>query len=604
MKKLLYFGAISLSLGGCTLHSKEAASTAPGQNVAALVTCDPSKLKLDPQALGFLSLSLGSNTASFLELAHGKADVLVNDRDAKGRIIHYSNQAEDAANGAEGKTGKPWAHKDLETDQLPGTSTERAYAELGLTPGTQVLVAVIDSGMDITHEDLKDNIWVNDKPSDAQVGDVHGWNFLGAKDGTSVDWTNLEVTRELRRMRELKAKTESEGGALSNEDASYLAEVEKEYSDAVKTETDGLELRKKQKGELEVAIDTLKKACQISGDVLAEVRAIESSDASIQAAKKAALSYLEIGHDFAWFKRSIESRENSLKYYYNLENDPGRIVGDDPSNLEEVGYGNGNVMPVNAAEAHATHVAGIIGAIRGNGLGIDGQVANVKIMSLRAVPNGDERDKDVANAIFYAVDHGARVLNMSFGKALSPQKEYVWRALGYAESKGVLVVHAAGNDSADNDTAKHFPDRRVRDASGQVTKEFNNVIEVGASTRYADARLPATFSDYGKTSVDLFGPGAAILSTVPDGKYDEFDGTSMATPEVAGIAALILTQRPDLQAKDLRELLMKTAHRFEALQVNLPGSDPNNPTLRPFTELSIRGGVVNTLEALKLALGK
>ena len=242
--------------------------------------------------------------------------------------------------------------------------------------------------------------------------------------------------------------------------------------------------------------------------------------------------------------------------------------------------------------SHGTHVAGIIAAVRDNNLGMKGVATNVKIMALRAIPNGDERDKDVANSIRYAVDNGAQIINMSFGKAFSPFKKVVDEAVRYAESKGVLLVHAAGNSNQNNDTEANFPNRFDR-AKG---KEFTNWLEIGASSFQKGRSLPATFSNYGKKSVDFFAPGVDILSTVPDNKYDTYSGTSMASPTAAGVATLLLSYEPSMKAEELRALMIDTSRRYPKLQVNLPGSE--TPVL--FSSLSVYGSIVDVFEATKL----
>jgi subtilisin family serine protease len=242
---------------------------------------------------------------------------------------------------------------------------------------------------------------------------------------------------------------------------------------------------------------------------------------------------------------------------------------------------------------HGTHVSGIIAAARNNGIGIDGVANNVKIMAIRAVPDGDERDKDVANAIRYAVDNGAQIVNMSFGKAFSPNKSYVDEAIKYAESKGVLLVHAAGNSGENSDIAKNYPNKYVT-----KKKVAGNWIEVGASAWGDGDKLAASFSNYGKKNVDLFAPGVEIYSTTPGNKYESLQGTSMASPVTAGVAAILLSYFPDLSAADLKDILMKSVRTFDGLMVVKPGTKDE---MVDFTSLSVSGGIVNAFTAVKLA---
>jgi subtilisin family serine protease len=287
-----------------------------------------------------------------------------------------------------------------------------------------------------------------------------------------------------------------------------------------------------------------------------------------------------------------DSYKTAMEYGYNLDFDPRSIVGDNYAVLNEKGYGNNNVK--GSVPVHGTHVAGIIAANRKNEIGIKGIADNVKIMAIRAVPNGDERDKDIANAIRYAVDNGAHIVNMSFGKDYSPQKEYVDQAVKYAEQKNVLLIHAAGNDNDDNDSKPSYPNRFYNDG-----KEAKNWIEVGASSWGADESLTAEFSNYGKKSVDFFAPGVEIYSTTPNNTYKEQNGTSMASPAVTGVAALLMSYFPELTAVQVKDILRESTRKFDNLNVLKPGSTTEKVTLK---ELSISGGLVNAYEAVKLAI--
>merc|ERR1712232_1437937 len=220
---------------------------------------------------------------------------------------------------------------------------------------------------------------------------------------------------------------------------------------------------------------------------------------------------------------------------YDLNFDGRAIVGDNPKDLNDTNYGNGDVIGSKEEESHGTHVSGIILATRNNNIGMNGVANNAKLMSVRAVPDGDERDKDVALAIRYAVDNGAKVINMSFGKAYSPYRHWVFDAIKYAEKHDVLLVHAAGNSNKDIDVKDNWPN----DSEDKVTEIADNVITVGAMSVNFDEHLPASFSNYGQKNVDVFAPGVQIYSTIPKDEYARYNGTSMASPEVAGIATLI-----------------------------------------------------------------
>ena len=284
---------------------------------------------------------------------------------------------------------------------------------------------------------------------------------------------------------------------------------------------------------------------------------------------------------------------NQVEFSYNLDYQAREIIGEDLSNLAELGYGNNDVIGIDTDNTHGTHVAGIIAAKRDNDIGINGIANDVKIMALRAVPDGDEYDKDVANAIRYAVDNGAKIINMSFGKGYSPNKDYVDEAVKYAEKHGVLLVHAAGNAGADLDIAPNFPTKKMgkKDIA-------TNWIEVGASSWGEDSQLAASFSNYSSKSVDVFAPGVQIFSTGPGNDYIELDGTSMASPVAAGVAAILLSYYPHLSPVDIKDILMQSSRKFDGLMVIKPGTEDEEVD---FSKLSVSGGIVNAYEAVKLA---
>ncbi len=297
-------------------------------------------------------------------------------------------------------------------------------------------------------------------------------------------------------------------------------------------------------------------------------------------------------------KTDLEYQKEGKEFYepqvtqYNL-NFKGRTTGDDPYDIKDVPYGNANTIGSVDDEMHGTHVSGIAMATRDNGIGMNGVAQNVKLLSVRAVPEGDEYDKDVALAIRYAVDNGAKVINMSFGKYYSPNAEWVYEAIKYAASKDVLLVHAAGNDHKNIDKSDNFP----TDAPNKVDEIADNVITIGAMTRHFNEDLVATFSNYGKLNVDLFAPGLEIYSTVPKNGYKSIQGTSMAAPEVAGVASLIRSYYPELSASQVKHILMNSGTKVD-LNVKLPGGDGK---MVPFSDLSVSGRILNAYNALKMA---
>lgn len=500
-----------------------------------------------------------------------------------------------------------------------GIRAEETYKEFGMPIGAEIIVAVIDSGVDVNHEDLQGKIWINsdeiannglDDDKNGYIDDVFGWNFIGGSDGMAsieaandlengirlvkgkesaqVNADSLEITRELTRMKKLKSRVEELGEDLNAEQVAYLdklqAEVGTEVADAkriVSAYTVRLETYTKS--------EAILKAAGVSIITVENVRAVNSTDPNVIQAKKDMLSLLSSGLTFDRITQVIAHYSDTVNYHYNEDFNPRLIVGDNYTDLAQKIYGNNDVIGPDSS--HGTHVSGIIAATRDNSIGTKGVATNVKIMAVRVVPNGDERDKDVANGIRYAVDNGAKIINMSFGKAYSPYKKAVDEAVRYAESRGVLLVHAAGNDNRNLDIAPSFPSRADKKGS-----DFSNWLEIGASAFQKGVGLPAEFSNYGSKTVDFFAPGVDIHSTTPDNQYDTYSGTSMATPVVAGVAALILSYEPNLDPVAAKSLMIDTSRRYPNLKVNLPGDSKQIL----FSGLSIHGTIVDAFEATKV----
>jgi subtilisin family serine protease len=506
---------------------------------------------------------------------------------------------------ADTTTGEPpqnWWQLDPATNHVNGIALDRAYAEL--LPGRTarpVVVAIIDSGVDVSHPDLAANVWTNpreiagngkDDDGNGYVDDVHGWDFIGGRDGRDVDHDTYESVRIYAHLR---AKYE-------NADPATLDEAGKreyqQYQDMKrKLEAD----RSQAAQELAAAKGIIAQLQQIetvlrpalNGDsvTVENVRRLNSMRLDVQEARERYLAAASQGLTMAVLEEYRQDQENKLQFGLNPAYNSRTIVGDDTTTLNERGYGNNDVTGPDAK--HGTHVAGIIGAVRGNGMGLNGIAPAVRLMILRAVPDGDERDKDISNAIRYAADNGAQVINMSFGKAYSPQKGAVDEAVRYAESKGVLFVHAAGNEGANLDTSPSYPTRTF--LSGGMA---HNWIEVGASAPGSSDSLAADFSNYSRTGVDVFAPGVSIWSTVPHGGYERLQGTSMAAPVVTGVAALLLSYYPTLTAAQVKDIIMQSATHFPNQTVVRPGQ---GSVRVPFEQLSAAGGVVNVYNAIRLA---
>ncbi len=446
-----------------------------------------------------------------------------------------------------GKLSEPelqrWSHLDLAKDSIPGMSVDKAYAELLKgKQGVKVIVGIVDSGVDIDHEDLKSVVWTNkkeiagngiDDDKNGFIDDIHGWNFLG-----DAVHENLEMTRIVKK---------GDDGSATYKRA--LAAYDKKYSEALED-----------KKNVDFLVDNdkaIQKYLNKEDYTIEDLNAIVTMSPYLNRSKMIMTDVAT--NNGSTFRTKIEDYGkgvyDQLNYNLNKEFDGRKIVGDNPEDIKNTKYGNNIVFGPNKEEAlHGTHVSGIIAQVRGNGLGGDGVADNVEIMAIRAVPDGDEYDKDIALAIRYAVDNGAKVINGSFGKSYSPHKQWVFDAIKYAEKKDVLFVHAAGNDGEDIDLPanENFPND-----SQDNKKEFaSNVLTVGALNNQYGNSVIASFSNYGTFNVDVFAPGAAIYATVPNNKFLYEDGTSMASPNAAGVAALIRSYYPKLSAKQVKQILM------------------------------------------------
>lgn len=516
------------------------------------------------------------------------------------------------------QTPKGWHMMDKAASGYYGISMDKAYqfVKSKNLKSTPVIVAVIDSGIDTTHEDLKPILWVNpkeipgngiDDDKNGYVDDVNGWNFLGNADGKNVEQDSYEAARVYHN---LKSKWENVDPKLVKltADANYEFEMWRRSKEEVagsEEKTSAIELMFLQRAyeNCEKSDSILRKAMGKETYTGKELGAYEPTESSVKKAKNT-LYGLMSGNNalddtnktfLEGFKEYLDSENKKASAADQApENYRADVVKDNYADFNDKYYGNGNVYVSDKSALHGTHVSGIIGAVRGNGKGMDGVADNVKVMMIRAVPDGDEHDKDIALAIRYAVDNGARVINMSFGKGYSPEKKWVDDAVKYAESKGVLLVHAAGNDGKNLDTSYNYPTPNFLD--GTVA---TNWITVGASgpKNSGGENLAASFSNYGKKEVDVFSPGVKIYATVPGGnKYQNLQGTSMASPVVAGIAAFIMEYYPALSARQVKSVIEKSA-----VKLNEKVSNPGTGDEVNFSELSKTGGEVNAYEAIKLA---
>jgi cell wall-associated protease len=483
---------------------------------------------------------------------------------------------------------KRWSHLDLVKDSIPGMSVDKVYSELlkGKT-SAPIIVGIVDSGVDIEHEDLKSVIWTNkneipgnkiDDDKNGYVDDVHGWNFLGNCTKENYEYERIINNKKLV------------------DEATYLK---------AKAINDGkIEEANQTKFQIELALNGTKKADETLAKLLGkptytaeELDAIGSTDPEVVQSVTIMKQMLSYGLSVADLKKEIEKElESYIKVQSgeNLKTNYRKVVGDNPDDIKDTKYGDNNVMGPDKEEIlHGTHVAGIVAQVRNNKIGGDGIANNVQILTVRAVPDGDEYDKDIALGIRYAVDNGAKVINGSFGKAFSPHKQWVYDAIKYAESKDVLIVHAAGNDAKDIDKEDNFPN----DSDDKVTEFADNMITVGALNYEYGTNVVADFSNYGKLNVDVFAPGVKIYASTPNNTYQFLQGTSMASPNVAGVAALIRSYYPTLTAKQVKHILMDSGTAITT-EVTIGGDPSNN---RPFSQLSQSGKMVNAYNAMVMA---
>jgi cell wall-associated protease len=501
-----------------------------------------------------------------------------------------------------------WQHLDLIQDSIPGMSVDKAYKFLEGKTSVTVIVGVVDSGTDLKHEDLVDVAWVNanetagngiDDDKNGYIDDIHGWNFLGKSYKEHLEYERILMNPSVA-------------------DAETLAEVKAFYQEKLDAAKKANETLLQNKTRYEQLLQGVKTADEAfvkhfgkEDYTKEEVLAIETTDENLSNQ----ITFANQMHAFGLpsIAAAKTELEGGVNYFIdqlagnkkivsgdNLKTDYRTVVGDNAYDInDKPGYGDGNSGHSEIDEAHGSHVSGIIGATRNNGKGMNGVANNVKVMAVRSVSGGDEYDKDVALGIRYAVDNGAKVINASFGKAFSPNKEWVYDAIKYAAKNDVLIVNAAGNDGKNIDVEKTYPN----DSEDLKTEISDNVITIGAMSANYNENLPASFSNYGKINVDVFAPGVQIYSTTPENGYEKFSGTSMAAPSTAGVAALIRSYYPKLTASQVKHILMNSGSLI-TIDVIKPGSqsreNPNGEKV-PFTDLSVSGRVVNAYNALLMA---
>ncbi|HLG38162.1 MAG TPA: S8 family serine peptidase [Chitinophagaceae bacterium] len=504
-----------------------------------------------------------------------------------------------------------WHLLDQEKVGYMGISLQKAYDLLKGRKSTTVIVAVIDSGIDTAQEDLKNVLWKNQKEingngvdddKNGYVDDIYGWNFCGSKDGQNMLRNSHEIARVYHNWKkEFEGKEEKDMPSgkkfLYSQWIKASGIINKDYDEA-----------SKELPQISNILNTLEKTSKDISDYLSvkEFAVDQVKPLLADSARDIAMAatlwsdlFKQIDDTSAkntFFIEDIKGYKGQLdtKISRKLEEPKdwrSELVKDNYTDINDRSYGNNNLKE--GSGDHGTLVAGTIGAIRNNGTGVDGIADNVRIMAIRAVPGGDEHDKDIALAIRYAVDNGAKIINMSFGKPVSPYKQFVDDAVRYAASKGVLLVHGSGNEGKDITTDIFYPNPVFIDG-----KKATNYITVGASGDESVGGYAAPFSNYSHQNVDIFAPGMNIHSTAPGNVYKNADGTSLACPVAAGVAALLKSYFPELSPEQIISIINTSGKPIDK-EVSVPGDEEKKVK---FSSLSSSGRIINAYEAVRLAL--
>jgi len=500
-----------------------------------------------------------------------------------------------------------WYNLSPKKDKIQGAEVDRTYNELigDKKPKKKIIVAIIDSGVDINHPELEGRIWTNpneitgnniDDDNNGYIDDIHGWGFLGNSKGENIEYENIEEIRIYRDFHPIFKDISSADLLPENQRNDYqiYLKCKEKYDNEftryskMKKNFDILEEN------LEYTEGIIKEYLNVDAYTPKDLKKIKDAPKRVMDSKEYLQNLYKKGFNNEMFKELKEHVDEQLGYNYNLDFQPRTIINDNPNDINDKNYGNNDVK--GPRPDHGTPVSGIIAAVRNNNTGIDGIAENVELMILRVVPNGDERDKDVALAIRYAVDNGANIINMSFGKNFSPHKQFVDEAIMYAEAHNVLLIHAAGNSSEDIDETERFPSQRLN--NGAYCQSW---ITVGANAYKLNKKLCGNFSNFGKLNVDIFAPGVDVVSLSPGNKYIKTDGTSFSGPVVSGVAALIWSYFPELSAIELKEILLQSGTNYASKKVYQPGSTRKNKIKVKFSDLSKTGSIINAYEAFKLA---
>lgn len=525
-------------------------------------------------------------------------------------------------NGISNLELKTWYQKDYIFDKTPGISLDKWYAENKKKPKKNIIVATLDTQIDTNHEDLKGQLWENkkeipnnniDDDHNGYINDIEGWNFLGTKSGNYTVWSNFEYVRIVREYNLLKQKKENEINSLEKHEYDVFKLSEKKLNTEIKYYNNWLEsleysvkIFPKVKDTLKYffpkenyslkQLDSLYKIYKINDKTFRQRRIDNDQDLG------ALVGFMKVRFEFneetiEKLKDKREQLDSIVNKNLNINYNERLFIGENSDSLEK-GYGNNKInskiIGIRNFNNHNTEVSGIIAANRENNIGINGFSNNIKIMPLSTSCSGDEHDKDIAMAIYYAVDNGAKIINMSFTKEFSLHKEWVFDALKYAEKHNVLVVHISGNDNFDIDINPIYPNDNDYTDKKEVC---NNFINVGSITQQLDSTFVSTFSNYGKENVDLFAPGSDIYTTSADNEYTTDSGTSLAAPMVSGTAALIWLYYPNFTVQEVKQIILESGTSYD-IEVLVPGGEGKKTK---FSELSKSGKVLNVYNAMKMA---
>lgn len=494
-----------------------------------------------------------------------------------------------------------WHHLDPFTDTVPGISTYKAFEHIKDKKADTVIVAIIDNGVDLTHKDLQGIFWINedeipgngiDDDKNGYIDDIHGWNFLGNQKGKNLKRETTELTRYFYVLNiKYEDKSIEDIDKESRDEFKKYLQIKEEYEEEVKAKKDMVEYYEKVITYFDVVSQILNTYFKTTDYTESDVKAIESDDERLNAARDFMIKVYDNNDSREYFVQQVKNLKSDLETRLNPDfKNRQEIVGDDPDNIKDTIYGN-NMLNVRGPY-HGTSVAGIIGALD-NDFGVTGIAKHVKLMIIRIIPNGDERDKDVALAIRYAVRNGADIINCSFGKKYSRHPEFVQNSIDEAERAGVLIIAGAGNSATNNDSIPYYPT-----GIKQNGQKASNFMTVGASSDIDNEKIVAFFSNYGKKSVDIFAPGVMIRSCALNNQYAKVNGTSASAPVVAGIAAVLKSCFPHLTAKDLKAIIMESAYIPNKKKVILPGTKNQ---IVDFSDLSVSGGIANLHRAIMLA---